>query len=97
MMAGSLIVRNSCLDREEIVAEAEHLDEPAELANPVERAAQAVEARRELEVAAEIEARPAHADAMQPLQLGVADAVVDDGDAAIFPFGADLSTSCSRL
>ena len=72
------------LDREEVVVEAEHLDEPAELANPVKRVAQGVETRRQLEVAAEIEARSAHADAVQPSKLGVADTVVDDGDATIF-------------
>ena len=81
---GQLDLAQFRLDREEVVAEAEHLDEPAQFADAVERAAKVVEARRELEVAAEIEPRPAHADAMKPLQLGVADAVVDDGDAAIF-------------
>src|SRR5580700_10892666 len=33
----------------------------------------------------EIEPRPAHADAVQSVQFRLADAVVDDGDAAIVP------------
>ena len=85
------------LDRQEIVTEAEDLDEPADLADAVEPAAEAGQARRQLEVAAEVEARPAHADAVEPVQFRVTDAVVDDGDPDIFSSGAVLSTSCIRL
>src|SRR4029079_16811124 len=73
------------LDREEVVVAAEHLNDPAKLADAVEGAAHSVEARRELEASAEIEPRAADAGAVQPGELHVADAVIDDGDAAIFP------------
>ena len=85
MMAGKSISAQFVGDDQKVIFEAEHLDEPAKLADAVESTAEFGEAWRQLEPAAEIEPRSAHADAVQSVQLGVADAVVDDGDAAIIP------------
>src|ERR1700730_2377682 len=70
-------------DDQKVIFEAEHLDEPAKLADAVESTAEFRVTWRQFDPTAEIEPRSAHADAVQSVQLGVADAVVDDGDAAI--------------
>ena len=85
MMAGKSISAQFVGDGQKVIFEAEHLDEPAKLADAVEATAEFGEARRQLEAAAEIESRAAHADAVQFVEFRVADAVVDDGDAAIVP------------
>src|SRR6202030_2768519 len=72
-------------DDQKVIFEAEHFYEPAKLADAIEATAEFGEARRQFEPAAEIEPRAAHADAVQSVQFRVADAVVDDGDAAIIP------------
>jgi hypothetical protein len=83
-----------CLDREKVVAEAEYFDEPAELAHAGEAAPKAVEARSQPEIATEIEACAARPDAVEARKLGVVDAVIDNGDAAILLPRRLLSTSC---
>ena len=85
MMAGKSISAQFVDDDQKVIFEAEHFDEPAELANAIEATAEFGEAWRQFEPAAEIEPRAAHADAVQSVQLRVADAVIDDGDAAIIP------------
>ena len=85
MIAGKIDFAQLVGDGQKVVFEAEHLDEPAKLANAIEAAAEVRDARRQFEPAAEIEPRAAHADTVEPVQLRVADTVVDDGDAAIIP------------
>ena len=85
MIAGKSISAQFVGDGQKVIVEAEHLDEPAKLADAVEATAEFREAWRQFEPAAEIEPCAAHADAVQSVQLRVADAVVDDGDATIIP------------
>ena len=85
MMAGKSILPQFVGDDQKVILEAEHFYEPAKLADAVESTAEFGEAWRQFEPAAEIEPRAAHADAVQSVELRVADAVVDDGDAAIIP------------
>ena len=77
-------------DSEEIVLEAENLDEPAKLAHAIKPAAKSGQTRRQLESAAEIKSCAAHADAVEPLKFGIADTVIDDGNATIVPLRRDF-------
>ena len=83
-------------DGEKVILEAEHLDEPVKLADAGKPAAEIGHARRQLEPAAEIKPRAAHADAVEPFKLCIADTVVDNGDAAIVLLAYDLEHVVQR-